>query len=130
MDLIGLISGASSNLLDKVGDFSTAVDDLYKASPLGKLEDTFTNSAIHKAFEGDPNAIFGGGGQGGYAVAAAASFAPPTIAGSVGVSLGGEGGDGGTGGTVKVYEDANITTTGESSTGLIAQSVGGGGGTG
>lgn len=65
MDLIGLISGASSNLLDKVGDFSTAVDDLYKSSPLGKLEDTFTNSAIHKAFEGDPNAVFGGGGQGG-----------------------------------------------------------------
>ncbi len=62
MDLISLISGASSNLLDKVGDVSSAIDDAYKSSPLGKLEDSFTNSAIHKAFEGGK---FGGGGQGG-----------------------------------------------------------------
>lgn len=65
MDLISLISGASSNLLDKVGDVSSAIDDVYKSSPLGNLEDSFKNSAIHRAFEGDPNAIFGGGGQGG-----------------------------------------------------------------
>jgi hypothetical protein len=62
MDLISLISGASSNLLDKVGDVSSAIDGAYKSSPLGKLEDSFTNSAIHKAFEGGK---FGGGGGGG-----------------------------------------------------------------
>ncbi len=65
MDLLGLISGASSNLLDKVGDFSSTLDDAYIDSPLGKLEDSFKDSAIHRAFEGDPGAVFGGGGQGG-----------------------------------------------------------------
>jgi hypothetical protein len=47
------------------------------------------------------------------------------------VSLGGTGGAGGDGGTSSVTtDDANITTTGDKSPGLIVQSIGGGGGTG
>tara|TARA_A200000159_G_scaffold133039_1_gene130947 strand:+ start:8936 stop:9436 length:501 start_codon:yes stop_codon:yes gene_type:complete len=67
MDILGLISGATSNLRNKVGEVETAIDKAYQDSPLGKLENSFTNSAIHKSFEGGK---FGGGGGGGMTHAA------------------------------------------------------------
>jgi hypothetical protein len=67
----------------------------------------------------------GGGGAGGFSVAATASLG---MAGTF--SLGGTGGKGGDGSTVTVDVAGNITTTGYHSHGVFAQSVGGGGGTG
>jgi uncharacterized protein YhjY with autotransporter beta-barrel domain len=64
----------------------------------------------------------GGGGKGGYAVSAAESGL------AVSVALGGSGGNGGAGAEVSAFNDASILTSGKMSTGLTAQSVGGGGG--
>lgn len=84
--------------------------------------------------------VGGGGGNGGYAIAIAASGGPAS--GSLAVAIGGNGGSGGTGGEVQVGNFANdgtlletgfegsILTRGDRSTGFFAQSVGGGGGNG
>lgn len=72
-------------------------------------------------------AIGGGGGNGGLA----GSFA---LAGSLdkaltaAVALGGSGNTGGTGAIVKVNSTDNITTIGQDSNAILAQSIGGGGG--
>ncbi|TDH38124.1 hypothetical protein E2A64_03070 [Pseudohoeflea suaedae] len=68
--------------------------------------------------------IGGGGGNGGLSVAAAAGGAAATV------SIGGNGGAGGTGGEVTVTNTGQITTAGDYSYGIAAQSIGGGGGNG
>ncbi|MCG7521810.1 autotransporter outer membrane beta-barrel domain-containing protein [Ruegeria sp. Ofav3-42] len=73
--------------------------------------------------------VGGGGGNGGLAVAATGG-ASALFSGNVSVGLGGQAGSAGDGGLVRVYTDADITTTGTNSSGMIAQSVGGGGGNG
>ena len=65
--------------------------------------------------------VGGGGGGGGSATAVGAFFS---------FGLGGNGGDGGAGKTVAVRNDSAIHTSGENSYGILAQSVGGGGGSG
>jgi len=69
--------------------------------------------------------VGGSGGDGGFSIAAGISAAP-----SVGLSMGGLGGTGSTGGAVTVVDTSNITTSGDDSHALVAQSIGGGGGTG
>jgi hypothetical protein len=69
--------------------------------------------------------IGGGGGDGGFAVSG--QFLGGS---SIGLSFGGDAGAGGTGGSVAVHSASGITTGGEASHGIVAQSVGGGGGTG
>ncbi|AEB08120.1 autotransporter outer membrane beta-barrel domain-containing protein [Desulfobacca acetoxidans] len=66
----------------------------------------------------------GGGGSGGFDVAANAGGISATV------GLGGQGGSGGAGGPVQVDSGSAITTTGNNAHALLAQSVGGGGGTG
>ncbi len=67
----------------------------------------------------------GGGGNGGFA---------GTLAGSgalgVGVSVGGKGAQGGTAGAVSAFNFGSISTYYENSAGILAQSIGGGGGNG
>jgi uncharacterized protein YhjY with autotransporter beta-barrel domain len=73
--------------------------------------------------------VGGGGGNGGFATAISVN---PT-GGSISVGLGGDGGDGGLGGRVDVYagdEDTVISTSGQDAHGILAQSIGGGGGSG
>jgi hypothetical protein len=72
--------------------------------------------------------IGGGGGSGGFAVSA--GFSLKNDAASTGV--GGAGGNGGAGGKVKVTNESTgvITTEQANSTGISAQSIGGGGGAG
>jgi len=82
--------------------------------------------------------IGGGGGNGGFAVAVSGTDKGFAAA----FAMGGQGGDGGNGGTVKVTSDSDITTGsniltdadaeagGKGSYGILAQSVGGGGGYG
>ena len=66
--------------------------------------------------------VGGGGGAGGFSIAASAGL----VAGSI--SLGGSSGGGGSGSMVGVTNKADISTSGENSHGILAQSVGGGGG--
>ncbi|WP_353151899.1 autotransporter outer membrane beta-barrel domain-containing protein [Pollutimonas bauzanensis] len=49
---------------------------------------------------------------------------------TLGVSVGGKGGSGGKGGTVNLYHAGQINTQGDWADGIVAQSIGGGGGTG
>lgn len=70
-------------------------------------------------------AVGGGGGAGG-----SASSLTGSAQINVTVSVGGKGGKGGDAGDVNVYNDGQIITTGADSYGILAQSIGGGGGTG
>lgn len=77
----------------------------------------------------DAHAVFaqsvgGGGGIGGGATGTA------FLSSTASFAMGGAGGVGGTGGVVGVANAANLSTTGDRSVGLMAQSIGGGGGAG
>ncbi|HEY5410964.1 MAG TPA: hypothetical protein VIJ94_09595, partial [Caulobacteraceae bacterium] len=72
--------------------------------------------------------VGGGGGDGGFAVAAAAAGGPVAVSGAV--AVGGSGGVGGASSEVTVDNMADISTSGDRSTAIYAQSVGGGGGAG
>jgi hypothetical protein len=69
--------------------------------------------------------VGGGGGNGGFAVTS--SVMTPV---ALNLSFGGEGGSGNAGGQVNVSSESAITTHGNESHALFAQSVGGGGGSG
>ncbi len=68
--------------------------------------------------------VGGGGGTGGSSISASVGVV------SVAVSVGGSGGTGGSGGDVSVDNASAITTQGDASQAILAQSVGGGGGAG
>ncbi|MFA5899616.1 MAG: autotransporter outer membrane beta-barrel domain-containing protein [Hyphomicrobium sp.] len=70
--------------------------------------------------------IGGGGGNGGLAVAVTATTLPY----SASVGIGGTGGSGGRGGAVNLTSNAQVHTTGDRSSAVVAQSIGGGGGNG
>ena len=74
--------------------------------------------------------IGGGGGNGGSVNTYAVTVAGGYLAGTVNVGVGGSGGTGGTGGEADVYYSGNITTYGDASAAVKAQSIGGGGGNG
>ena len=69
--------------------------------------------------------VGGGGGNGGFSITGSVGSAL-----GLGFSFGGVGGAGSTGGEVTVHNAGNITTRGEQAFGVLAQSVGGGGGNG
>ena len=69
--------------------------------------------------------IGGGGGVGGHARSVSGS-----VLINLNVSVGGPGGVGGKGGEVDVYSDLDILSKGNDAIGILAQSIGGGGGTG
>ncbi|GAB5469578.1 MAG: autotransporter outer membrane beta-barrel domain-containing protein [Rhodospirillales bacterium] len=69
--------------------------------------------------------VGGGGGNGGFSVALAASNA-----GVVSLGVGGSGGKGGSSGAASIDNAHAVATSGERSSPLIAQSIGGGGGNG
>jgi hypothetical protein len=68
--------------------------------------------------------VGGGGGTGGFSIAAGGGVV------GIGVAIGGGGGAGGTGGKVIVNNHGDIATDKDLSFGILAQSVGGGGGNG
>ena len=70
-------------------------------------------------------AIGGGGGNGGFAVGAVGSQGYDAA-----FAMGGTGATGGAAGSVTVSSNTQIETSGELSNGLVAQSIGGGGGNG
>ncbi len=69
--------------------------------------------------------VGGGGGDGGFSIGASFAAGPAAA-----LSFGGSGTAGGAGGTVDVDVTSDITTSGELAHGVVAQSVGGGGGSG
>ncbi|WP_395744507.1 hypothetical protein [Prosthecobacter sp.] len=104
---------------------------------------TFTPAGVMTAsgFKGDiytggnqsfgflAQSVGGGGGNGGLAVSVAGSTSL-AMSGSLAIGLGGTGAGGGAGGTVQAGVEGTITTIGNNSTALQAQSIGGGGGNG
>jgi len=72
--------------------------------------------------------VGGGGGEGGSALTGSLALAAGAV--GVNVSLGGSGGVGGSGGTVTVTQSGYISTLDHFGSGILAQSVGGGGGRG
>jgi hypothetical protein len=102
----------------------------------GVGRDVFVTSISQITTSGDDShglfaqSVGGGGGSGGFAVAGSINVG----GGSVGAALGGSGDGGGNSGRVFVTTTAEdtgvITTEGDRSIGLFAQSVGGGGGNG
>ncbi|MBS0295134.1 MAG: autotransporter outer membrane beta-barrel domain-containing protein [Proteobacteria bacterium] len=73
--------------------------------------------------------IGGGGGNGGFSVSGGFALAN-SGGGNIGVGVGGAGGTASDGGTVVANVNGDVTTQGKDAGGIIAQSVGGGGGTG
>ena len=107
----------------------------------GKGASGGTGGIVNSVYDGDittggktstgfiAQSIGGGGGNGGFNVSLAGSGAG-TGSGSIKIGLGGEGGEGVDGGQVTAITSGSVTTSGEESKGVVAQSVGGGGGDG
>ncbi len=120
----GSASGGIVSIGGKGGNAgSGGVVSITQKSPLGAQGKP---SRIATAGDG-ANAIMalsigGGGGLGG------GSLATPGIPYGVGVSLGGSGGAAGDGGAVTVRNEGDLTTFGKDAAGIVAHSIGGGGG--
>ncbi|MGV2979475.1 hypothetical protein ACERNI_04615 [Camelimonas sp. ID_303_24] len=89
---------------------------------VGSQGTIFTSGAFSTGV--DASSIGGGGGRGGFSVAAAAA----TDLGAIAVSLGGKGGAGGRAGAVTMNTRLDIVTRGDHAAGISAASIGGGGG--
>jgi hypothetical protein len=98
--------------------------DLVKARVDGALD---TSGARSNAFIAQ--SIGGGGGNGGFNVSGVIE-ASAGIGGAIAVGVGGSGGAGGDGGVVDAIVKGTAITRGLDATAIIAQSIGGGGGTG
>ncbi|WP_171878151.1 hypothetical protein [Mesorhizobium loti] len=105
---------ASSVTVDSVGNIATGNRD----SSLNILTGNNSYGILAQS-------IGGGGGNGGFAGSLSAGGAL-----GIGVSVGGTGGQGGTAGRVDVTNAGNISTLYDNSSGILAQSIGGGGGNG
>ncbi len=95
---------------------------------------TVTNSGDLTTSEVTSHALYaesvgGGGGSGGFSIAGSAAIGSKGAV-TASVSLGGTGGSGGAGGDLDVTQSGRIQTQSQSAHGLLAQSVGGGGGDG
>ena len=102
-DFYGVLGGAGGDG-GRGGDAKTAL-----VNAAGQINTSGDHSYAILA-----QSIAGGGGAGGIAVGS--------------VALGGDGGAGGTGGSATVTNTANLGTTGYAAHGILAQSIGGGGG--
>jgi hypothetical protein len=99
--------------------------------------DVLVHNAMTVTTGGDMSAaivaqsIGGGGGNGGATNSATADLGTQNgVNVAVNVGVGGAGGTGNTSGAVDVTNSGNLTTGGDYSSGLVAQSIGGGGGMG
>jgi hypothetical protein len=129
-------SGAVKVTLGSTGGSGGAGGDVQAALFAGNGIMTYGSGAVGMLAQ----SVGGGGGtsQGG-SFSLAQTYTPstddgdpkaPTIKPSVTVNLGTTGGSGGAGGDVSVSVQAPITTYGGDATGVLAQSIGGGGGLG
>ncbi|ESQ75909.1 autotransporter outer membrane beta-barrel domain-containing protein [Asticcacaulis sp. AC402] len=112
------VGGSAAKGGDGAGVFVNALT--HENSPEGHIV-----TKGDRAFGIYAQSIGGGGGHGGYAISGTLG-----LAGSASAAVGGTGGEGGDGGVVLTRYNGSITTSGDDATGILAQSVGGGGGTG
>ncbi len=124
---VGMTIGSGAAFGVAVGGFGGAGGDGQAVSV------TSTGNSIVTLANG-ANGIFaqsigGGGGDGGFAFTGALGFGDEENLNAT-VAIGGFGSDGGTASTVTVISSSAITTQGDNSVGIFAQSVGGGGGSG
>ena len=117
--------GGSAGLEVVVNSFATSANGFGALipSPASQLTLSTSGDAANGIFA---QSIGGGGGNGGFAGSAGIA----TGGFGVGFSVGGDGAGGGDGGTVIVNSVHNILTDGAASHGILAQSIGGGGGNG
>jgi hypothetical protein len=113
---VGFSMGGSGALGGNSGPVS--VDSRLPGGSMGMLSTMGDNS--HGIFA---QSAGGGGGNGGWAVSLTGG-----TKGAISVAVGGAGGAGGEGNTVGVFSASPIVTQGNDSNGILAQSVGGGGG--
>ena len=103
------------------------------AGGLGGVVDATFNGTIRTVEDDSHGAVIqsvgGGGGNGGFNVSGAVGLGG-VAGGAVAVGVGGSGGAGGQGGTATGHIGDTVDTTGDRSTGVTIQSVGGGGGSG
>ena len=113
------------------GNFSLALGGKGGGGGIGGKAKAIILGDVSVAGDGSDGVIVqsigGGGGNSGLTVGAGAAGAVGAAA-SVNVALGATGGSGGAGGLVDAYYDGILSTIGNSATGILAQSVGGGGG--
>src|SRR5690606_33985869 len=86
-------------------------------------------TAGDKAYGALIQSVGGGGGDGRFNFTGLVSLSKSS-GGSFGIGIGGFGGDGGKAGSVKGSLSGNVATSGAEALGVVAQSVGGGGGNG
>ncbi|MCL6414642.1 hypothetical protein MIB92_03175 [Aestuariirhabdus sp. Z084] len=100
------------------------------ASDGGVVDANLSGSVATQGDQADAIVVqsIGGGGGNGSTLIAAGFAASAGTSGAINVGVGGQGGSGGNGNQVDAVLNANVTTQGEGSDGIIVQSVGGGGG--
>ncbi|WP_020043469.1 beta strand repeat-containing protein [Salipiger mucosus] len=109
-----------------VGDVSVAIGGTGGGGGLGNKVTIDTAATVNTTGDNAAaitgSSIGGGGGSGG------GSIAVSGLAVGVGVAIGGKGGGGGSGGQVDLNTRGDIHTEGDGSSGIVGQSIGGGGG--
>ncbi|MHA1108998.1 MAG: hypothetical protein ACTSQV_07770, partial [Alphaproteobacteria bacterium] len=122
--VVGVSIGGGGGSGSNGGDVRVGVVDFDEVRAESPLIGNISTSGDH-AYGLLAQSVGGGGGDGGFSIAGGLSKA---AAGAF--SLGGSGAGGGVAGQVDVVTDADISTIGKDSHALVAQSVGGGGGSG
>ena len=121
----GFGSGGGNGDTVNVSDYSQATDGVPDlSSPTYGVTTLETMGDRSNGIEAQ--SLGGGGGNGGFSITGALALGD----GSVGVSVGGFGAGGGSASSVTVNSTNNIVTLGKESNGILAQSLGGGGGNG
>jgi hypothetical protein len=126
--LVQVSSGTAGSLGVGIGGFAGGGGSAFKVT--GNLTgDVYTQGK--NAFGATLQSLGGAGGNGGMNVTGSVNIAAGNGAAiAIGVGVGGFGGDGGEGGDVEGYVAGDYFTIGDNSDGLVAQSLGGGGGNG
>ena len=128
-NIAGGVSGGGTgagNLVVGIGGMGGGGGDAGKVAGIVRSDiETLGDGGFGLAYQ----SLGGGGGAGGMNISAGVSLAK-SGAGNVTFGLGGFGGDGGQGGEVDLDHIGDIYTKGEYAFGILAQSVGGGGGAG
>nr|WP_310522879.1 hypothetical protein [Polymorphobacter sp.] len=126
-NIIGIVPTAAVSLGGRGGSGGTGGDVIVNNTANGQVT-TYGSNASGVLVQ----SIGGGGGTGGIATSRAVSLTldPDIPAISVAVALGGSGGTGNTAGKAVATNQGFIATSGEMAFGMVAQSVGGGGGIG
>jgi hypothetical protein len=126
---IAVPDGKSFNMSASLGGFGGSGGDagIVGVSSVGRITTNGNNAPALAA-----QSIGGGGGNGGLSVAGTFNFASESQGNipSITVSMGGFGGSGGAGNDVEINRNGDTATLGDDSSGILAQSIGGGGGNG